>query len=88
MRTNPLIGHAVTASIEDPDNGVAIVSWQWERSDDGVDDWTVINGATTDTYVPRENKDDALTDNGKFLRASVVYTDITERNGQSGNRPN
>ncbi len=74
----PLIGHAITASVEDPDNGVAVVSWQWERSPTGADTtWVVINGATTDTYVPKENKDAALTDNGKFLRARAVYTDIT-----------
>ena len=74
----PLIGHAITASVEDPDNGVAVVSWQWERSSTGADNsWTVINGATTDTYVPKENKNTDLTDNGKFLRATAVYTDIT-----------
>ena len=74
----PLIGHDITASVEDPDNGVAIVTWQWERSATGADaSWTVINGATTGTYEPRENKDAALTDNGKYLRATAVYTDIT-----------
>ena len=28
----PLIDTAVTASVNDPDNGVAVVTWQWSRS--------------------------------------------------------
>ena len=75
----PLINSEVTAMIEDPDNGVAIVTWMWERSNTvGANaPWTVINGATTDTYTPKENKDAALTDNGMYLRATATYTDIT-----------
>ena len=56
----------------------AVVTWQWERSATGDDgSWMVINGATTDTYEPKENKVAALSDNGKYLRATVTYTDIT-----------
>ena len=69
----PHIGEAVTASVVDPDNGVAIVTWRWERSAAvGANAaWTVINGATTDTYTP------VKADDGQYLRATATYTDIT-----------
>ena len=78
----PLIGQPVTAMVEDPDNGVAIVTWQWERSLTGVGDtWMVIPGATTDTYTPKEDNKATKTvdedDDGYYLRATATYTDIT-----------
>ena len=67
----PFIGEAVTASVVDPDNGVAIVTWRWERSRTGVDGtWTVINDATTGAYTP------VTVDDGRYLQATVTYTDI------------
>ena len=68
--------------VEDPDNGLAIVTWQWERSETGVGEtWMVIPGATTDTFTPREDnkatEDTVEDDNGYYLRATATYTDIT-----------
>ena len=78
----PIIGQPVTAKVEDPDNGLAIVTWQWERSETGVGEtWMVIPGATTDTFTPREDnkatKETDEDDNGYYLRATATYTDIT-----------
>ena len=78
----PLIGQPITASVDDPDNGVAIVTWRWERASSTADDavWEVIPGATTDTYTPKsDNKgtdDRDEDDNGYYLRAIATYTDI------------
>ncbi len=79
----PLIGQAIAASIEDPDNNVAVVTWQWQRATSTAPDanWTVIKGATASTYVPRA--DDKSTqemeqdDNGYYLRVVATYTDVT-----------
>ncbi len=81
----PLIGQPITAMVEDPDNGVAIVTWRWERATSSAPvapaTWEVIPGATTDTYTP-VGVDDKKTDrnendNGFYLRATATYTDIT-----------
>ena len=79
----PLIGQPISASVDDPDNNVAVVTWKWERatSTDPTASWTVINGATASTYIPRE--DDKSTtakeqdDNGYYLRVTATYTDVT-----------
>ena len=70
--TQPLIGTAVTAAVEDPDNGVAIITWQWRKAEtESSETFEVIEGATTDTYTPVE------ADDGKYLRATATYIDIT-----------
>ena len=79
----PLIGQSIAATIEDPDNNVAVVTWQWQRATSTAPDanWTVIKGATASTYVPRT--DDKSTtameqdDNGYYLRVVATYTDVT-----------
>ena len=79
----PLIGQGITAMVEDPDNNVAVVTWQWQRAASTAPDanWQVIKGATASTYVPRE--DDKSTqameqdDNGFYLRVVATYTDVT-----------
>ena len=79
----PLIGETVTAAVEDPDNGVAIVTWQWHRALSTADDdaWEVIPGATTDTYTPYGVDNDKTArnenDDGYYLRVTATYTDIT-----------
>ena len=79
----PLIGQTVTASVEDPDNGVAIVTWRWERATSTAEaaDWEVIPGATIGTYTPvgvdNKKTDRNENDNGFYLRATATYTDIT-----------
>ena len=67
----PLIGTALTASVNDPDNGVAVVTWQWSKSLTAGGDFAVIDGATTDTYTPKS------ADDGYFLRATATYIDMT-----------
>ena len=78
----PLIGQAIAATIEDPDNNVAVVTWQWQRATTAAaTTWEVIKGATASTYVPRA--DDKSTtemeqdDNGYYLRVVATYTDVT-----------
>lgn len=82
----PLIGQPVTAMVEDPDNGVAIVTWQWQRAtstDPAADslEWEVIPGATMGSYTPVGVDNDKTNrnenDNGYYLRVVSTYTDIT-----------
>ena len=64
------VGVAITAEEPvDPDGGVTNVSWQWERSSDGSDPWTAINGETSASYTP------VASDEGNFLRATASYSD-------------
>ena len=60
---------ALTASITDPDGGVASITWQWAKSEDGATGWADISNAATDTYTP------AAVDAGAHLRATAQYTD-------------
>ena len=80
----PTISNAVTAKVSDPDNGVAVVTWRWERatSTAATADWMVINGATTATYTPVKGKDHD--DEGYYLRAIATYTDIMSHPDMSG----
>ena len=89
----PLIGQPITASVVDPDNGVAIVTWRWEKGNlhgrmTAV--WEVIPGATTDTYRPKpDNKatdDRNEDDNGNYLRAICDLHGHHEQPGQFGYR--
>ena len=66
---SPEVGKEVSASLTDPDNGVASPQWRWQRSQDGSSNWEAINGSTTDSYTPQAG------DAGKYLRAMVEYTD-------------
>ena len=68
----PMVGEAVTANVTDPDDvtpGTEV--WQWARADDAGFTMNVENiaGATMASYTPVE------ADDGKYLRASVTYTD-------------
>ena len=85
----PLIDNMITAAVEDPDNGVAVITWQWQRSRTGlVDTFEVIPGATTSTYTPVTIKDAAgritYDDDGYFLRAIATYTDMTSEADDPG----
>ena len=79
----PLVGQAVTASVSDPDNGVTIVTWQWERATSTSGVWKPIPGATTDTYVPwkkdEDDDEDIVDDDSMFLRATATYIDVTSQ---------
>ena len=63
-----VVGVPVTATLTDPDGGVANVAWQWSASSDGVT-WIDIPGATGSTYTPVD------LDQDQFLRAAAVYSD-------------
>ena len=65
----PALGYPTTATVADPDGGVTQQSWSWARGDSAHGPFTAIAGATGDTYEP------APGDDGKFLRATVQYTD-------------
>ena len=72
-------GDTVTAALTDADDPVASsYVWQWERSADGLTNWTTISTATSDSYTT--TNDDA----GNYLRASVTYTDDSGANQTAG----
>ena len=72
----PIVGSALTATLTDQDDGVTGETWEWEISDDGQTNWSTISGQSTSSYTP------VTTDEGKYLRASVDYTDA-EGSGKS-----
>ena len=66
----PLVGTEMTASLDDPDEGVTDTTWQWAGSLDGMDGtWTDIEGAMNAAYTPVD-ADDTM-----FLQATASYTD-------------
>ena len=67
----PLTGQAITATVDDPDNNLAVVTWQWLKATTTSDTFNVIPGATSDTYTPVSG------DNGQYLQVKVTYTDTT-----------
>ena len=72
--SHPLVNTKITATVTDPDEGVAIVTWQWSRTQDKTEQtptWMVIPGETTDSYTPER------VDRGYFLRATATYIDTT-----------
>ena len=66
--SEPEVGTSVTATLTDPDV-VNSSDWRWEKSQDGVNGWTTIPGASTEAYTP------ASGDVDMYLRAMVDYTD-------------
>ena len=67
----PVIGMKVAAMIDDPDGGVGVVTWQWAKSTDGINDFSVIPEATMYSYTP------VAADTGRFLRVTATYIDTT-----------
>ena len=67
--SQPEHGAVITATLTDPDSGIAGINWQWARSADGQTGWTDINGATSATYTP------VVANVGSYLRATASYTD-------------
>lgn len=66
--TTPTVDAAISASLSDPDGGVSIISWQWQRSANGST-WSDISGATLSSYTL------VVADHNQKLRASVSYND-------------
>ena len=63
----PQIGTPLRAAVADPDGGVSVLSWTWQRSQGGV--WEDIAGAVSDAYTP------APADEGHNLRVEATYLD-------------
>ena len=62
-------GSTLTASVTDIDGTPTSVRWRWARGDTAGGSFTNITGATSDSYTL------VAADVGKYLRASVNYTD-------------
>ena len=75
----PQAGRTVVATISDPDGGIILSRWMWERSTDALaegatcDDETdfeeVEPNVSSGAYTPK------VTDNDRCLRATATYTD-------------
>ena len=65
----PREGRGFPAYLSDADSDLRHKSWKWWRADTEDGTFTVIPGATNSTYTPQ------LSDVGKYLKASVTYTD-------------
>ena len=78
----PIVGIDLQATASDPDGGMIITRWLWQRTvDDDItastrckdidndEDWKAIGGASSDVYVPK------VADLGRCLRATAIYTD-------------
>ena len=66
--TQPQVGTALSATLEDPDGGVSGTAWSWESSSDRTI-WATISSATSASYTPVEG------DVGRYLQATASYTD-------------
>ena len=70
----PTIGSTIMAGVVDPDGGVAVLTWQWEKSRTAAEDtFDIILGATAPDYTP------AGGDDGYYLRAIATYIDTTSK---------
>ena len=80
----PQVGFEIHAALSDPDGGVTITRWVWERSAEIVEDgdgapsvecrdyagaWSAMVGAASAVYAPQP------ADVGRCLRVTAVYTD-------------
>ncbi len=65
----PEVGSAITATLTDPDGGLASIQWQWSKSETGSTNWEDISGASANIYTPTT---DAA---GMYLRVMVTYAD-------------
>ena len=84
----PLVGIEILATLSDPDGGVNLTRWEWERSDEGpstgcrayAGSWSAIERASSSVYAPRP------ADVGRCLRPTAVYTDELEDTEQRATR--
>ena len=65
----PVVGRAVTASLDDPDGGVTGTTWQWANSDPMAGTFADIDGATSESYTPVEGDVDM------YMVAVAMYDD-------------
>ena len=66
----PVVDTALTATLADPDDGVAGEVWEWSRASTANGTFTTIAGETTSSYTPVSG------DVGMFLKARVTYEDV------------
>ena len=75
-RPTPAVNAPLTATLTDPD-GVTGETWTWSWAETSTGAFTIISGANTATYTP------VTDDLGRFLKASVSYTDpFGEKSGE------
>ncbi len=67
--SQPRVGMSLTASLTDPDAGVANQQWQWAVANAAAGPFSDISGAASASYTP------VVGDLGKYLRATVSYDD-------------
>ena len=67
--SEPEVGVSVTASLTGPVGVITGLSWQWDRSANGINGWTEIADGTSASYTPVE------ADLGIYLRATARYND-------------
>ena len=75
----PQVDTALTATLEDPDEGVTDITWEWAESNAKNGSYTNISSGTSNTYTP------VTGDVGKYLRATASYTD-GEGSGKSAQK--
>ena len=66
--SQPRVAARLSANLNDPDGNISGESWEWHSSQDQAI-WSFIVGADTSSYTPVDG------DVGRFLRATVFYTD-------------
>ena len=64
----PRVAVGLGAAVVDPDGGVTVGTWRWERSSDRIV-WIPIEGAVSASYTPESG------DEGQYLRVLASYTD-------------
>ena len=67
--SQPRVGAAVTATLNDPDGPLSNTTWQWNLADTATGTGRDISGAAGRSYTP------VAGDLGKFLGVTVAYTD-------------
>ena len=66
--SDPRLGQRMTVDLVDPDGGVSVGEWKWERSTDRTN-WSAVSGANSGSYTPVRE------DVGKYLRVTAIYRD-------------
>ena len=67
--SQPEVGTLVNAELSDPDGVTSVPTWVWRRSSTATGAGTVINGASSSSYMPTDD------DVNYFLKAVASYTD-------------
>ncbi len=74
LAPQPLVTAAFTATLDDPDQPLTALTWQWARAQT-LGNWADIPRATAATYKP------VADDEGYYLRVEVSYTDVHGEKG-------